>query len=100
MSGSIVGDDLMRNVLLRKLPGCQHGALLTRPGLVAKHMKFPAYRLGGIHRGRGRADIHKGEPASIAMGQNPYAIADQPGAMLPDCTAMLHVLVGKFFGCG
>ena len=56
--------------LLRQLPRGERGTLRARASFIAEHVKAPALRLRGVHRGGGAADVHKGEPTSVAMGQD------------------------------
>jgi len=100
MSGGIIGDDLMRNFLLREFPGGEGCTLRTRARFVAENVKFFALCLGGIHWRRGRANVHKRQPAGVAMGQDFHAITNQPGPVPADLFAMACVFVGKFLGGG
>ena len=76
MAGGVVGDDLVRNFLLREFPGGESGALGTGPGFIAEDVEFFALGLGGIHRGGGAADVDKRQPAGVAMGEDAHAVAD------------------------
>lgn len=100
MAGGVVGDDLVRDFLLRQLPRGERRALGTRTGFVAEDVEFFALRLRGIHRRGGGADVHERQPAGVAMRENPHAIADQFRAVLADRLAMLHVFAGEFLGGG
>ena len=100
VTGGVVGDDLVRDPLLRQFPGGQRAALATRPGLIAEHMEFFSLRLRGIHRGRGGADIDERQPAGVAMRQDLHAVADELRAVPADLFAMADVLVREFLRGG
>ena len=99
MAGRVVGNDLVGNFLLGQFPRRQSGALKARTGFVAINMKLPALFLRGIHRCCGAANIHKGQPARIAMSEHGHAIANELCPVTPNLKAMTHILVCKFL-CG
>ena len=84
------------NFLLRQFPGGQRRALGTRPGFIAKDMKFFALRLRGIHRRGGGANIHKRQPARVAMGQHVRARPNQSGPVPSDGFTMTNIVIGRF----
>src|ERR1019366_4835201 len=91
MPGGVVGDDLMRNFLLREFPRGERRALRTRSGLTAEDLKFLALRLRGIQRRGGAAHVHKREPAGVAVGENTHAVANQLRAMPANGFTVAHV---------
>ena len=100
VAGGVVGDDLVGDSLLCKFPCRERCALGTRPGLVAVNMKLPSARLCGV-KGRGSAaDIHKGQPARVAMREHVHPVANQLRAVPTDVLAMTRIFVGEFLRRG
>ena len=67
VTGGVVGDDLVGDLLLREFPCGERRALGARASLVAIDVKLPSLGLRGIKGRGGAADIHKGQPTGIAM---------------------------------
>ncbi len=100
MAGGVVGDDLMGNFLLRQFPRRQRGALRARTCFVAPDVESFPGGMRRINRRGCRANVHKRQPAGVAMGQYPGAWPYQFSAVPPDGLAMAHVFIGKFLGGG
>ncbi len=88
----VVGDDMVRDALLRQFPRGERGTLATRPRLVAKNVEPPAFRLRGVQRRGRRAHIHEGQPSRVAVGQHPHPFPDQRRTVCPQFAAMPHVV--------
>ena len=100
MTGGVVGDDVVRDALLRQFPSGEDGALRARPCLVTKNMERFAIGLCGVHRCGGGADVHERQPAGVAVGQHASTLADERFAVLAKRFAVGDVILGELFGGG
>ena len=83
-----------------EFPGGEGGALGAGAGFVAIDVKLFALGLGGVHGGGGAADVNKGEPAGVAVGEDARAIFDELGAVATDGAAVGDVVLGELVGGG
>ncbi len=67
VSGGVVGNNIVRDALLRQFPSGEDGALRSRPCLVTINMERFFLGLCGVHWSSGGADIHECQPASVAV---------------------------------
>ena len=111
MTTGIINNQGMGNVFLGKFPGSQLGALVPWPGFIHADVNGYSGLVGSIDRRSGRAVIHKGQPAGIAVGENIdrftiFAIAylfDDLQSVLADAAAEFSIFIGDLAGrdkCG
>jgi hypothetical protein len=100
VASRVVGNDLMRDLLLGQFPRGKSRALGTRTGLVAEYMEFFPLGLRSVDWGGGATDIDECQPTGIAMCENAHAVTDKSYAMPAYVQAMANILVGEFLGRG
>ena len=91
----IVGDDLVRDALLRKFPRGEGGPLKAWAGFVAVDVKGTPQFLRRIHRCGRRTDIDESQPTGVAVGEYARARTDERGAMPSNGLALLHLRFRK-----
>src|ERR1700730_3963040 len=70
MAAGIVRNHGLPHAAMRRLPGRERSALVTRTGLVDPDMDLQAAVVRQINRRGGRSPVDRGEPAGIAVRED------------------------------
>ncbi len=106
MAAHVVGNHRVGNPLLEKFPRGEAGPLIAGPSFIYPHVYLDAQLLGLVDGRRGRAVVHKGQPARVAVGHDvdrfPLLAAgnffDNLDPMLADAPAEFRILVRDGLG--
>ena len=102
MAAGVVHDHGVGHALLSQLVGRERGALVAGAGLVHPHMDFQPSAVGLIDRRQGRAPVHRGQPAGVAVGEHiepgvgpgRRQLPEDRQPVIADGLAHGHVLIG------
>ena len=101
MPAGIIRHHGMRHAMRAQFKGGQGRALVARPGLIHPDMHIQPGIKGLINRAERRAEIHRCQPAGIAMGQHIHPalrrgnLGQQRQTMLADQPAGLGIIIGN-----
>ena len=102
VAAGVVHDHGVGHALLPQLIGGERGALVARPGLIHPHMDVEPGAVGLVDGGKGRAPVHRGQPAGVAVGEHierrawpgRRQLPEDRQPVLADRLAHGHVLIG------